>query len=61
MSQTKVKGCRVIELGSGLGVPGIVSGLLGAEVVCLTEQEDPLVSGMVCEKKSLGTDCVELE
>jgi predicted nicotinamide N-methyase len=37
---------RVIELGSGLGVPGIVAGLLGAESVWLTEQ-DPLVSETV--------------
>lgn len=35
-----VQGARVVELGSGLGLPGIIAGLCGADSVLLTDVEE---------------------
>ena len=46
-----VQGRRVVELGSGLGLPGVIAGLCGAESVLLTDvQETALKLGLTSAK-----------
>ena len=40
-----VRGCRVLELGAGCGIPGLLAHLLGARTVLLTEQ--PTVASLL--------------
>ncbi|OQR85008.1 hypothetical protein ACHHYP_12443 [Achlya hypogyna] len=40
LNELDVSSLRVLELGAGLGVPGMVAGLLGAQHVVLTEQPE---------------------
>ncbi|OQS07676.1 hypothetical protein THRCLA_00335 [Thraustotheca clavata] len=45
LNEVDLKPLRVLELGAGLGVPGMVAGLLGAKRVVITEQPElvPLI------------------
>lgn len=56
-----VAGKRVLEIGCGLGLPGIVAGMLGAQVVLSDYLEEPLALARYNWKLNIGTEAKAMQ